>query len=152
MLNIKVLDRSLCLLPVYAPNVTSEIQAFVDEVNYALLRVSPTESTVLMGEFNAHVGTDTDTWKGVIRKHGVTGLNENARCLLELCCSNGFRIMNTCYGQHSNSRVANEFIGVLFEFCNSSCKINTRLAKAQKNNEKCNNNPNPIHKVMRYEV
>ena len=29
-----------------------------------------------MGDFNAHVGTDTDTWKGVIGKHGVTGLNE----------------------------------------------------------------------------
>ena len=27
---------------------------------------------------------------------------------------------NLCYRQHSNSRVANEFIGVLFEFCNSS--------------------------------
>ena len=75
MLNIKVLDRSLCLLPVYAPNATSEFQAFVDEVNCA----SHTESTVRMGEFNAHVGTETDTWKGVIRKHGVTGLNENAR-------------------------------------------------------------------------
>ena len=77
MLKLKVLDRSLCLLQIYAPNATSEYQAFVDEVNDALLRVSATESTVLMGDFNAHVGTDTDTWKGVIGKHGVTGLNEN---------------------------------------------------------------------------
>ena len=58
------------------PNATSEYQTFVDEVNDALLRVSATESTVLMGDFNAHVGTDTDTWEGVIGKHGVTGLNE----------------------------------------------------------------------------
>ena len=79
MLKLKVLDRSLCLLQVYAPNATSEYQTFVDEVNDALLRVSATESTVLMGDFNAHVGTDTDTWKGVIGKHGVTGLNENGR-------------------------------------------------------------------------
>ena len=59
MLKLKVLDRSLCLLQVYAPNATSEYQAFVDDINDALLRVSPTESTVLMGNFNAHVGTDT---------------------------------------------------------------------------------------------
>ena len=72
-LKLKVLDRSLCLLQVYAPNATSEYQAFVDDVNNALLRVLPTESTVLMGDFNAHVGTDTDTWKGVIEKHGVRG-------------------------------------------------------------------------------
>ena len=99
MLKLKVLDRSLCLLQVYAPNATSEYQTFVDEVNDALLRVSATESTVLMGDFNARVGTDTDTWKGVIGKHGVTGLNENGRYLLQLCCSNGFRIMNTFF-QH----------------------------------------------------
>ena len=99
MLKLKVLDRSLCLLQVYAPNATNEYQAFVDEVNDALLRVSATESTVLMGDFNANVGTDTDTWKSVIEKHGVTGLNENGWYLLQLCCSNGLRIMNTFF-QH----------------------------------------------------
>ena len=97
MLKLKVLDRSLCLLQVYAPNATSEYQTFVDEVNDALLRVSATESTVLMGDFNAHVGTDTDTWKGVIGKHGVTGLNENGRYLLQLCCSNELCIINTFF-------------------------------------------------------
>ena len=77
MLKLKVLHRSLSLLPVYAPNATSEYQAaFVDE-NDALLQVSPTEYTVLMGNFNADVGTDT--WKGMIGKQGVTGLNENGR-------------------------------------------------------------------------
>ena len=49
------------------PNATSEHQAFVDEVNDAPLRVSPTESTVLVDDFKAHVGTNTDTWKDVIR-------------------------------------------------------------------------------------
>ena len=81
------------------PIATSEYQDFVDEVNEALLRVSRTEFTVLMGDFNAHVGTDTDTWKGVIGKHGVTGLNENGRYLLQLCCSNGLRIATTLF-QH----------------------------------------------------
>ena len=37
--------------------------------------------------------------KRVIGKHGVTGLNENGRYLLQLCCSNGLRIMNTFF-QH----------------------------------------------------
>ena len=65
MLKLKVLDRSLCLLQVYAPNATSECQAFVDEVNDAVLRVAATESIVLMGSLYG--------------KHGVTGLNENGR-------------------------------------------------------------------------
>ena len=50
-----------------------------------------------MGDFNAHVGTDTDTWKGVIGKHGVTRLNVNGRYLLQLCCSNGLRIINAFF-------------------------------------------------------
>ena len=81
------------------PNAASEYQAFVDEVNDALLRVSPSESTVLMGDFNAHIRTDTDTWKSVMGRHEVPGLNENGRYLLQLCCSNGLRIMNTFF-QH----------------------------------------------------
>ena len=79
----------------YAPNAASEYQAFMDEVNDALQRVAPTESTILMGDFNAHIGTDNDTWKGVIGKHGDPAFNENGRYLLQLCCSNGLCIMNT---------------------------------------------------------
>ena len=97
MLKLKVLNRSLCLLQVYAPNASSEYQAFVSDINDALLRVSPTEFTVLMGDFNAHVGTDTDTWTGVIGKRGVTGLNDNGKYLLQLCCSNGLCIINTFF-------------------------------------------------------
>ena len=48
MLKCRVLDRSLCLLQIYAPNAMSEYQAFMEEVNDTLLRVSPTESAVLM--------------------------------------------------------------------------------------------------------
>ena len=61
MLKLEVLDWSVCLLQVHTPNATSEYQAFVDEVNNVLLRVSPTESTILMGDFNGHAGTETDT-------------------------------------------------------------------------------------------
>ena len=105
MLKPKILNRSLCLLQVYAPNATSEYQAFVDEVNDALLKVSPTAFVVLIVDFNAHVGTDTNTRKGVIGKHGVTGLNENGKYLLQLCCSNGLRIMNTFF---QNREVRND--------------------------------------------
>jgi len=54
ILKLKVKNQSICLLEVYAPSAASEYQAFVDEVNNALHRVSPFESIVLMGDFNAH--------------------------------------------------------------------------------------------------
>ena len=49
MLKLKVKDRSLCLLQVYAPNAVSEYQAFVDDVNAALQRVEAAESKVFGG-------------------------------------------------------------------------------------------------------
>ena len=60
MLKLKLLDRLLCLLQVYAPNAMIKCRTFLDEVDDALLRVSLSESKFLMGNFNAHVGTDTD--------------------------------------------------------------------------------------------
>ena len=57
MLKLKVKDRLLCLLQEYAPNAVSEYQAFVDDVNDTLQRVGSTESTILLGDFNAHIGT-----------------------------------------------------------------------------------------------
>ena len=101
MLKLKVKDWSLCLLQVYAPNAVCEYQAFVDDVNDALQRVGSTESIVLLGDFNAQIGTDSETWKGVIDRHGDSAFNENGRYLLQLCCSNGLCIINTFF-QHKN--------------------------------------------------
>ena len=77
----------------------SKYQAFVDDANDALPRVGSTESTILLGYFNAYIGTDSETWKGVIGRHGDLAFNENGRYLLQLCCSNGVCIMNTFF-QH----------------------------------------------------
>ena len=72
-------------MQVYARNATIEYQAFEDKVNRALLGVPSTESTVRIEDLNAHVGIDTDTWKGVIKKTwSRSRLNENAEYLLQL--------------------------------------------------------------------
>ena len=101
MLKFKVKDRSLCLLQVYAPNAVSEYQGFVDDVNDALQRVKSTESTIHLGDFNAHIGTNSETWKGMIGRHGDPAFNENSQRLLQLCCSNQLCIKNTFF-QHRN--------------------------------------------------
>ncbi|VDP08816.1 unnamed protein product [Soboliphyme baturini] len=41
-----------------------------------------TESLILMGEFNAHVGVDAEKWNGVIGKDGPSDLNNNGMKLL----------------------------------------------------------------------
>ena len=71
MLKLIVQNRALCLFQVYASNATSEYEAFVDKINDALSRVTNSESIILLGDFNAHVGTDNETWA-----------NENGQYLL----------------------------------------------------------------------
>ena len=81
------------------PNAVSEYQAFVDDVNDAFQRAKSTESTILLGDLNTHIGTDSETWKGVISWHGDPAFNKNGLYLLQLCCSNGLFIMKTFF-QH----------------------------------------------------
>ena len=50
-----------------------EYQAFVHDVNDALQRVGSTESTILLRDFKAHIGTESETWKGVIGRHRDQG-------------------------------------------------------------------------------
>ena len=94
MLKLKVKNRSLCLLQVYAPGAVNKYQVFVDDVNDALQNVGSSKVSILLGNFNAHFGTDNKKWKSMIGRHGDPAFNENGRCLLQLCCSNGLFIMN----------------------------------------------------------
>ena len=83
----------------YDPNALKEYQAFEDDVNDTIQRVGQTESTILLRYFNAHIETDSETWKGVIGRYGDPEFNENGRYLLLLCYSNGICIMNI-FSQH----------------------------------------------------
>ena len=87
----------------YAPNIESQYEAFLEEVEVALGKATSSESLVLLGKSNAHVGIDNATWKGVIGQHGDSDINKNGRCLLQFCATNGLCIMNTFF-QHKRIR------------------------------------------------
>ena len=77
----------------------SQYEAFLEEVEVALGKATSSESLVLLGDFNAHVGIDNAIWKGVIGQHGDPGINKNGTCLLQFCATNGLCIMHTFF-QH----------------------------------------------------
>ena len=80
-------------------NIKSQYQVFLEEGEVALGKATSSEFLVLLGDFNAHVGIDNATWKGVIRQHGDPDINKNERYLLQFCATNGLCIMNTFF-QH----------------------------------------------------
>ena len=63
----------------YALNAVSEYQAFVDDVNDALQKVRSTKSTIFFGDFNAHIGTDSETWKGIIGRQNRSSSDLQSR-------------------------------------------------------------------------
>jgi len=59
---------------------------------------------IIMGDFNAKVGRDWRTWRGVIGKHGYGEENERGERLLHFCLDNGLEIVNTVFYQRKAKR------------------------------------------------
>ena len=78
----------MLIFQLYDPIAVRKYQAIVNDANDAIQRVRSRESTILLRDFNAHIGTDIESWKGVIGRHRDPALNENGRYFLQLRCSN----------------------------------------------------------------
>lgn len=50
---------------------------------------------ILLGGFSAYVGSDSDTWKGMIERKDLSYLNPSGVLLLEFYASHGLFIMDT---------------------------------------------------------
>ncbi|BHF79661.1 hypothetical protein SprV_0702278300 [Sparganum proliferum] len=53
------------------------------------------DKLVVLGDFNARVGTDHTAWRGVLGPHGLCGSNDNGLLLLRTCTEHRFILTNT---------------------------------------------------------
>lgn len=94
-------EKILAIVQVYGPNTDSEYGDFLLKLEDGLSKLSPTDSVILMGDFNAHVGSDHHAWSNVIGEYGDPDVNKSGEKLLDFCESNSLSIMNTFF-EHSD--------------------------------------------------
>ena len=90
------------LFSVYAPTLQAdpaEKDMFYSELRRLLQSTPADDKLLILGDFNARVGQDTVTWKGVLGRHGVGNCNDNGRLPLEFCMEQQLVITNTIFQQ-----------------------------------------------------
>lgn len=93
-------NKYIHLVSVYAPTMTysdEEKQIFYDQLHEVLNNIPKCDKIILLGDFNARVGTDYIAWKNVLGRHGIGKCNSNGYTLLALCAEFDLSITNTFF-------------------------------------------------------
>nr|VZH96762.1 unnamed protein product [Spirometra erinaceieuropaei] len=88
------------IISAYAPPMTSPDAVrdkFYEDLHALLATVSKADKLIVLGDFNARVGTDHTAWRGVLGPHGLRGSNDNGLLLLRTCAEHRLTLTNTFF-------------------------------------------------------
>nr|VZI42995.1 unnamed protein product [Spirometra erinaceieuropaei] len=88
------------IISAYAPTMTNPDAVrdkFYEDLHALLATGSKADKFVVLGDFNARVGTDHAAWRGVLGPHGLRGSNDNVLLLLRTCAEHRLILTTTFF-------------------------------------------------------
>ena len=76
-------------------------KGFYSDLRRLLPSTPAAYKVMIIGDFNARVGRDSEAWKGVLGRHGVGNCKDNGRLPLEFCSERQITITNTIFQQRA---------------------------------------------------
>jgi len=102
-LRIPLTDNThLTIISAYAPTIRyadEEKEAFYQLLSNTLHATPKNDKLLLLGDFNARVGSNNTAWPSVLGPHGMGKENSNGLLLLTLCSEEELTITNTLFEQ-----------------------------------------------------
>ena len=92
--------RHATIVSTYAPTMTNPDEVkdkFYDDLDSLISATPRTEKLIPLEDFNARVGTDHQTWEGVIGTEGIGKCNSNGLLPLKKCAENELLITKTVF-------------------------------------------------------
>ena len=92
--------RHATIVSAHAPTMSNPDEVkdkFYNDLDSVISATPRTDKLILLGHFNARVGTDNQTWEGVIVTEGVGKCNSNDLLLLKKCAEHELLITNTVF-------------------------------------------------------
>ena len=108
-LQLNSTDGPINLLCVYAPTLMAPDDIkddFYSQLDTIIKAFRKQKNLVILGNFNAHIGSDNKAWSNWLSHFGVGKCNDNSHWLLELCSYHELCITNTFFGTKLHHRVS----------------------------------------------
>ncbi|XP_033105177.1 uncharacterized protein LOC117107580 [Anneissia japonica] len=90
----------ITIISAYAPTLmdsTVSKEEFNEIISETILNIPAGDNLALIGDFNARIGSDFNSWRNVIGPHGIGRMNENGQRLRELCADHSLCVASTYF-------------------------------------------------------
>ena len=108
-LRLNTCNGPTTLISAYAPTLTSPEEPkdeFYDRLASIIKEIPNKEQLLILGDLNARVGSDNESWPSALGKFGVGKMNANGQRLLELCTYHNLCVANSFFHTKPQHKVS----------------------------------------------